>query len=420
MKQKIFQALWLALGAFFLISIVPCFAWGADAGTLEIVQEDETTVHEFMAQQIIAAEVTDGAIINPNQGNGVTEGFWTELEKTEGYPKEASTVQDIAEWIAENIQGEQYRSFVVMLATSARAFPGAHVSTVKAGASISLEPGYYVISSETAEPFVATIEAGKTTTIHEKSTTPTVTKQVLDENGTEVKIKEASIGKPMTFRLTGTLPTNYNSFPEYYYEFIDLPDGSFTFDLNAIKVSLHSEGKVEKDVTAAFTVSEDTNTGNVSLICSDLKKVLPSDDGSTKVIAEYKASLNEEATPGLDAPNINKASLKYYATPLSKEWGVADENIINPQATIFTYDTVINKVSSLDPSKKLSGAGFVIKSDDGRYFNGKSWSTSQHVFLTGEDGRVVIKGLDHCSNTAFGLDAAFVVKKSSSRSLIAA
>jgi len=104
------------------------------------------------------------------------------------------------------------------------------------------------------------------------------------------------------YRLVGTLPKSYDSFPVYHYEFDDVMDQSFTLDKSSIKVvAASADGKTMKDLTS---IAEITLSGQMLTVnFADLKKGLPEIGEFRTITATYTAHLNMLATAGLAHEN---------------------------------------------------------------------------------------------------------------------
>ena len=94
----------------------------------------------------------------------------------------------------------------------------------------------------------------------EKIVTPVITKSVAqqhkDGSQTWQSIADANVGEPITYQIKGTLPTNWDDFNTYQYEFHDLPDAALAVDASSVKIELVDEsGSVKCDLTDGFVVT---------------------------------------------------------------------------------------------------------------------------------------------------------------------
>ena len=88
----------------------------------------------------------------------------------------------------------------------------------------------------------------------EKDLTPTVTKEV-GEAGSDGQINyqpsmDTSVSKSVPFRLTGTLPSNWDEFETYSYSFVDTLDTCMSVPKDSVKVyhkHLDDTGKEARD-----------------------------------------------------------------------------------------------------------------------------------------------------------------------------
>ena len=243
---------------------------------------------------------------------------------------------------------------------------------------------------------------GSTSQITEKASVPTVDKQVW-EDATQAwgTVADAQMARPVTYRLVGTLPDNFNSYASYHYVFHDslsqgleivIPDGSTLADslqvtiddtpvaVDGAALSAHLEGN---QLTVEFAdlrsdVWDGFNLGPLSRIC-----VL------------YQARLNDLAVMG-NAGNPNDVYLSYTNDPLSGGEG----ETTRVRNALFSYAIRLRKLGR-DARGALPGAEFVIRrkgsstSDETLYVqkDGSLGKTAQ-TFITDGQGQIALSGLD--------------------------
>ena len=162
--------------------------------------------------------------------------------------------------------------------------------------------------------------------------------------------------------MTATLPSNYESYKEYYLSFNDSLSSGLTYN-NDAKVYVVN-GSTEQEITNKFTIAADGS----SYVVNDLKTVSEDDRGQTvnitkdsKIVVRYTAKLNESAVIG-STGNSNTASLTYSNNPNSTGGGSKG---VTPKdkVVVFTYQVIVNKVGQ-DSRTPLKGAGFTLYKKD--------------------------------------------------------
>lgn len=174
-------------------------------------------------------------------------------------------------------------------------------------------------------------------------------KKEVKENSTNEfgKAADYNIGDSVPFKLTGTLPTNFDKYEKYEYTFHDEMSEGLTFEKDSLRVTI--DGKpVDK---SKYILG--SNDSGFKLTFGDLKKI----DGVTqnsKIEVEYTAKLNEKAVIG-GKGNDNTVYLEYSNNPNKGgdgETGTTprDKNIV------FTYKVLVNKKD--EKNQPLQGAEF--------------------------------------------------------------
>ena len=161
------------------------------------------------------------------------------------------------------------------------------------------------------------------------------------------------INDKVPFKLTATLPSNFDSYKEYYLEFKDTLSAGLTYNKDA-KVYLVNNG-VKTDVTSSFTIADNGSSYKINNL-----KSLSGVTATTKVVVEYTATLNEHAVIG-SAGNPNTVHLEYSNNPNYTGNGENSPKGETPKDTVivFTYKVVVNKVDQ--DKKPLAGAKFKLE-----------------------------------------------------------
>lgn len=258
-----------------------------------------------------------------------------------------------------------------------------------------LTGGYYFVkSANTASTDVANtrymLEVVGNATVEAKNGVPTVDKKVQNENNTNENFADtttAQIGQTVNFKLTGTLPSNYDYYKNYAYTFDDtLSEGLTLTDTqkNALFVKVYaSQTEAEKDAngtdentgvkltaksgdtgdyTVTVTPNGNTKTTSLKVAFNDLKTIQKDTNATiTKdsvIVVYYSATINGSATAGGEG-NKNSVKLEYSNDPNNTGTGTTKSD----EVSVFTFKLDITKVKKSETTTKLSGAKFVLSKD---------------------------------------------------------
>lgn len=245
---------------------------------------------------------------------------------------------------------------------------------------------------------------GSTSEIDEKSSVPVVDKEVReDSTGLWGKVADADTTQDLSYRLTGTLPTNFGAYDSYHYRFTDtlesglditIPEGKNLADALTVHVGDH-EVKVDGEKLSA------TFEDNVLVVdFANLKDQAWSElaiDKDAKITVEYTAHMTDQRAIG-GAGNLNSVYITYTDDPISLGDGRTGEVPVR----VFAYRLSLSKVDK-QTGEPVSGAGFTIRISDknsdvesrGLYVQGDgSLTATAHEFMTSGDGTFEVLGLD--------------------------
>ncbi len=245
---------------------------------------------------------------------------------------------------------------------------------------------------------------GSVSEIDEKSSVPTVDKEVReDSTGRWGKAADANTAQDLSYRLTGTLPTNFGAFDSYHYRFTDkldpglrlsIPEGEDVSEALTVRVGDH-EVAVDGDKLSASL------TDNVLVVdFADLKDQAWNAlaiDKDTTITVEYTAHMNDQRVIG-SAGNPNSVHLTYTDDPISGGDGHTDEATVR----VFAYRLALTKVDE-QTGEPIPGAGFTIRVRDDSSDEGSrglfvqadgSLASSAHEFATSAGGTFEVLGLD--------------------------
>lgn len=252
-----------------------------------------------------------------------------------------------------------------------------------------LTGGYYFVkSANTASTDVANtrymLEVVGDATVAAKNGVPTVDKTVQNANNTNTDFADtttAQVGQTVNFKLTGTLPSNYDYYKSYEYIFHDTLSKGLTLT-DAQKAALfvkvyasQDEATRDKDgssdavgaklaadkYTVNVTPNSDANTTSLKVAFADLKTIKKADNTEaliTKdsvIVVYYSATINGSATAGGEG-NKNSVKLEYSNDPNNTGTGITKSD----EVSVFTFKLDITKIKKNDAKTKLAGAKFVL------------------------------------------------------------
>lgn len=359
--------------------------------------------------------------------------------------KDGASASDVAEWLSQNVNRTHASS--ADSSDGTRVAPGdvlyeiaAAVSGMKknvpaetaAGQFTAGNPwtrpgaagdGYYLFVSDgltnQAKPNTGTspifaIVGGHPVTVTEKTSIPTVDKQILDDTaGTDAANAEESnwknsgdawIGQDIDYRLTGHVADNIASYDTYYYEFQDTlskglkvvknSDGS----PNGLHVYIVDNGSkkevapdADKGYTATVTPGE-TELLNVTF--KNLKTVQTTKGESievgaaSKVVVTYKAQLTRDAEYTATG-NTNEVKLVYSNNPMTNDKGTSESDKVTDY--VFGLDVTKTDADPNNANAKLV-AGFKVKMiTEGSDKSVKKWLKQDGSFTDDESQAYTFK-----------------------------
>lgn len=237
------------------------------------------------------------------------------------------------------------------------------------------------------------IVGGNPVTVTEKTSIPTVDKEILKSgaNAAAMEAKstdrqfnqfnncgDSQIGQEVSYRLTGTVADNIASYVKYEYEFQDTlskglvvtkgEDGA-PKDLHVYIVNDRVMSEVKSGFKATIGKPQDTtkNSELLTVKFDDLKAVKDEKDAPisvdkySEVVVTYKAQLTSDASYEATG-NTNTVKLVYSNNPMAEGTGTSVEKTVTDH--VFCLD--VTKVDKDNPNKKLE-AGFkvqVARNDD--------------------------------------------------------
>ena len=386
-KKKRFFSIILCLLSAFMITI-PTFA----AGSM-VIESDNHPEHRYTAYQLLNGIVLgEDELWNIQIAEDIPKTFWDKLEVD---PLQRSSVE-VAEWLAESIRADADGGFAVRLARALLQEPSILPDAdFASNETVTLPDGYYLIISDDAQPMILLIGKDKTVTLHEKSSVPTLRKEIgeVQEDG-QVRFGKAAdsgIGKRIPYRLYGTLPSNYNAFDAYYYCFFDQYEAGLQIDLSSVSVTLlDAEGQEKVDLTKGADI--DLTDQLLTVAFPDLKTVYPRYAEADMLLVQYDAFLTKEAKIGADS-NDNNAWIEYTRSPTCEAHGKS----VPDRCRLYTWQVQLVKTGA-ETGNLLANAAFSIKEEGGLYLNPDGTRTDQmterSLWKTNKNGTVKLSFLD--------------------------
>ena len=412
---------------------------------------------QFVAYQIFNAKVDDEngsgskvvsdvtwAIEDAQIQNKIIDAIKKSIENdpSESQLPTKPTAQNVAEWMAANLQGA---SGVVNNGDLLDTIAGfvkettpvkpekASVAEFDADTTVSFKnSGYYLFLTndssigkendysnqrQTGTSPIFAVVGGSAVEVEEKTGIPTVTKKIKDDKPGSVWADKADsqVGQIVQYQLTGTVAENVASFNTYYYEFRDELSAGLIADNDSVHVTVYAnnEDTSGTEVNLPTGAVEYNTTGNNNVLTvkfNDLKTVTAKNGSSaisitkdSRVVVTYTAKLNpvktEKVTVG-GMGNDNEVKLIYSNNPMSNGKGESVPDTVRD----YTYALKLVKEDSAD-NTKLKDVMFTIKAtgadelESGKvgtqyvHENG-SLGDDECKFKTNENGEINVKGLD--------------------------
>ena len=364
-------------------------------GQIAVISKSDES-HDYEAYLLLSAV---------NEGDGVLsdvsfpKGIDPELLERMGFNDERKTAVDFCEWLSENAAADSSGAWTVHMAEALLADDDIQAyASWDSDETVTLPDGYYLIMSDDAQPFMAAVGNNECLTIYEKSISPVLKKEVGEityEADKETIVwsdaADTGLGDRIPYRLTGTLPSNYNAYDSYSYNFRDSYEDGIEAELSSVRVYILEQGSQnEKDITEGARIYIDDNCLNIEF--DDLTKVYPEYKKDDLIIVEYDAYINENASLGSD-PNDNTAYIEYSRSPTNMSLAKSK----NSRCRVYTWQLNVYKADK-ESKEGLEGAQFTIRDSRGRYVNtdgSRSESlTDESVWTSDQYGKFTVQRID--------------------------
>lgn len=313
--------------------------------------------------------------------------------------KDPATPQNVADWLSANVQKKTTAGsndtkgtrvapgdVLYSIAQAVMKDESAVGTSFRAGDSwtrpVAAGDGYYLFVSDDltngAKPNTGTspifaIVGGKPVTVTEKTSIPTVNKEVL-EGEKWGNVSDSYIGEEVEYKLTGFVADNIATFNKYQYEFHDTlskgleaagESGNTPKDLHVYIDNKGSQTEIMQDDNDGYKVvlerDSATKKENLTIAFTDLKTVKDKTgktikvDADSKVVVTYKATLTSDAEYTATG-NTNDVKLVYSNNPMTSDTGTSTSKRVTDH--VFRLD--VTKVEKGKESQKLE-ATFQVK-----------------------------------------------------------
>ena len=405
-------------------------AFAEGDNTITITQVDKNGTTKFKAYQIFTAKVVDQneskVASDIDWANADTEKAVIGVLKQVAAPtiNDSSTAEDVANYLAKNVNDTTDKTRVNnsdLLYKIADAVAESFTQTGEsfdAGTTFKAPSnGYYLFVTDTLDtskpntgtsPIFALV-GGKSVTVTEKTSIPTVTKKVKDDkpNSNWADKADSQMGQNVNYQLTGTVADNVASFSTYKYEFYDELSAGLTAEQSSIKVYAGTDRNTAKEIaagnnyTADVTADETTGKSTLTVKFTDLKTAVDDLSAQTKIYVEYTAKLDPKKDANVVVGgngNENTVKLVYSNNPMAEGTGTSVPDTVRD----YTYALKLIKQDSANEDIKLEGVKFTIQATDPDDSNSKdlyvqengSLDSKEHEFTTNVKGEINVKGLD--------------------------
>lgn len=414
--------------------VTMAFADGATGSiTINKVAEDNNG-NTFKAYQIFKAKVIDaqdgsGKIASDVKwavGDQAQKDIITAIRGSKDYSDSKSqlptedpiTAQDVADWLSANVttttasangaKGTRVAPGDVLYSIAKAVINNetAVGNSIKAGDSWTCSnDGYYLFVSDgltdTTKPNTGTspifaIVGGNPVTVTEKTSIPTVDKQILDDTADKTaatatkddwkNVGDAWIGQVIDYKLTGTVAANIATYNKYQYVFQDHLSVGLDADLDSVVVTIGDvtiprvdAGQPANGYTVDLKETRDksgNSTGHDLTISFDNLKAAAEAKGVTlnensEVVVKYKATLTDKAEYTATG-NTNDVKLVYSNNPMTSDTGTSTSKRVTDH--VFRLD--VTKVEKDNEGQKLE-ATFQVKmtKEGGKELKDNRWLT---------------------------------------------
>lgn len=414
--RKSFVAAIAALCLAAPLAVMPMTVSADTTYSITITATDSATTHKYVAYQIFSGDLSVEG----------TEKVLSDIEWGSDVNVEKITIQELCPVLGDNDLTEKTASKVAEKLTNnnSETFANYIEDCLKGSGSVlsaddttdandykvtGLSAGYYLVKDEadlnnqTASKTSYILEVVSNISTSAKSAVPTIVKKVQENTELEDKddytsgsgneyddyndVADYNIGDDVPFLDDGTLPSDFDSYDDYYYQIVDTPGDKFTpnitnedgnLDMSKITVTIVDKGDngevVEKEVFVdgdnvkiEYVNSQTGTTDNpdtIKVTFENIRDIYEVDESGEKgdpitvdkdshVTVEYTAKLDSDAEIGLPGQE-SKVKLNFSNDP-NEYYDSTDDNDGEPDGIGTTpEDKVIVFTYELDVLKQLA------------------------------------------------------------------
>lgn len=381
-------------------------------------ENNDNGKHTYEAYQVFAGQYAGGVLSNITWGSGVNgDAIVADLANATGDLaafKGLDSAKAIAEELAKATDNDAVaKAFAALVGKNLK--DNAKSGTYAGGKIDGLEDGYYLVQDASDSPdstvgannngaktrFILKVAGGGDVTVKAKSSAPSVIKKVKEDDKPvtgDVKVgsytadaqyndvADYCIGENVPFELISTMPSTYDDYTSYFYQFTDTLATNFTLNTGSISVKVvNADGETPLTATTDYTVGAQDKSGKFTITINDTKNITAITKDST-IVVDYTAQLNSGAVIGLDGQE-NKVDLTYSNNPnytgKGEETPEGDKGKTpEDKVIVFTYELDVTKYLGDEHTKadaeNGTKAGFKLSNADGK------WATvDENLKITG-------------------------------------
>lgn len=408
---------------FTIVALLFAMTLSVNAATVSI--DGELDGHTFGYYQILTGTQVAGdpSLGTPTWGLGINSDTFldevtTDVDGFAGVTDAATFAAELAKSSDNSAIAEQVAKIAYKHVKGTATEITAETTTIAAGYYLIVDTTKNLEEGDAKNAALLQVTEKENIVIGNKTTKPTIEKTV---NGK--KSDDAYIGETVVMELVATIPSMHH-YDTYKVIITDDAQDTFAAPSN-MQIKLAGTNTNGDDVEVEVTTADKTVTDPDFTITIDDVKALAEAGGldvskEVRIVATYNTSLKATADLGNDG-NINKVKLTYSAEPNSDETNDTAEKVVY----VFSYQLEGTKVDGTNQSKKLSGAKFVLKNSEGKYYKDTdgvvSWVDVEDdatKMITENDGIFTFKGIDQGTYTLVELTPPVGYNKAADQSVV--
>ena len=404
------------------LAMLMIMALAVPAAAYDITINESKSGHTYEAYQIFSGEISGGVLTNIEWGAGIDGDAFlaalladeTEISNADGsvtitfkeafgvnadYTTACATAEDVATRIkAWTDNGDRMQHFARMAAEYLTT-PSKTATDADGYKLTGLDAGYYLIKDKAygsdADPLPddfytdIILSVVTNTTVNVKGDIPVVKKEIsLDPVSGYEKGVAQEIGKVVYYKLTASLPSEYDEYDTYYMEFVDTMSKGLTYaGIQSITLNYRDAAATdlvvaEADYPTPVVTTSGTDTV-IKIAWNDIKTSFPNMVVGDHLEVVLKATVNKDAVIG-EAGNPNKVQLIYSNDPNGTGKGITKEDY----AIAYTFDMDVIKTvkgGEGETTSTLADAKFVLLHKHGE----------NEVFAVVDENGKLVKWVEH-------------------------